>query len=216
MKNILVLTLIAIVGLVPGFVDAKITTPFEYDASDIQIKDYTLDFKDIEIILDVEVTKSTGTIEINFERNFFDSKYLGKDDSFTIIADGDLVSYTETQTTQNSRTIKMELVSGTKQVEIFGTHLKGITANIPESKSVVKSTIEIIDQSQRINELVNENKQLKSENEALKEENKHLDSRIFELENLVSALKIQVNNLNTIITEQVKVIYNWVLGNSLT
>ena len=50
----------------------------------------------------------------------------------------------------------------------------------------------------------------------LKEENKELDGRIFELQNLVSALETQVSNLNTIVTEQLNVIYNWVLGYTIS
>jgi uncharacterized coiled-coil protein SlyX len=46
----------------------------------------------------------------------------------------------------------------------------------------------------------------------LKKENERLDSRIFELENLISALEQQVGNLNVLVLEQVNVIYKWVLG----
>jgi len=37
----------------------------------------------------------------------------------------------------------------------------------------------------------------------LKKENERLDSRIFELENLISALQQQVGNLNALVLEQV-------------
>ena len=98
--------------------------------------------------------------------------------------------------------------------EIFGTHLKGIIAQSP----IIEVTEEIptkVEQTGKINELIEENQVLHEENNILKEENEKLDGRIFELENLVSALEVQVTNLNTIVTEQIKVIYNWVLGYSI-
>ena len=140
---------------------------------------------------------------------------MNQDDEFTIIADGEIVYYEEIKTTSELRKIKFNLTSEVDLVEIFGTELKGITNSpVVEIPEEIPST-QIIEDTEKINELELENQKLKDENEFLKEENERLDGRIFELENLVSALEIQVNNLNSIVTEQVKVIYNWVLGYSI-
>jgi len=216
-KKILSLVLaITFMGFLIGDSRAEISTPFEYSTTGVEIVDFDLDFKDIEVILDVQVTELPATIEISFEREFFDSVYFDKNIEFTIIADGDIVYYEEIFSNSEIRTLKFNLSSDTELVEIFGTHLKGISAQtqtkiIPEEVPTME-----IEQTDKINELLDENKKLQEDNILLKEENKELDGRIFELENLVSALKTQVSNLNTIVTEQVNVIYNWVLGYSIS
>ncbi|MGQ0791067.1 MAG: hypothetical protein ACT4NJ_02455, partial [Nitrosopumilaceae archaeon] len=186
-----------------------------YTSTGVDIVDFELDFKDIEVMLDVQVTEIPSTLEITFEREFFDSTNLDQDSEFTIIADGDLVYYDEIVTNSKLRTLKFNLSSDVELVEIFGTQLKGIIAQSP----IIEVTEEIpttqVEQTGKINELIEENQVLREENNILKEENKKLDGRIFELENLVSALEVQVTNLNTIVTEQIKVIYNWVLGYSI-
>src|SRR3989304_5594779 len=200
-KLISVLATIVLLGTLTGVSEAKSSTPFGYTSTGVDIVDFELDFKDIEVMLDVQVTEVPSTLEITFEREFFDSTNLDQDSEFTIIADGDLVYYDEIVTNSKLRTLKFNLSSDVELVEIFGTHLKGIIAQDP----IIEVTEEIlttqVEQTGKINEL--------------KEENEELDGRIFELENLVSALEVQVTNLNTIVTEQIKVIYNWVLGYSI-
>jgi len=200
-----------LLGGLTGYSEAMKNLPFEYQASGIEITNFDLGFKDIEIILDVEVTEPLGIIEITFEREFFDSKLSENDQDFIIIADGELVSYQETQTTLQHRTLNFNLISGTDEVEIFGSQLMGLQIKETQPKKQEQPQL-FNDQSEKIDDLSIENKNLKTENEFLKEENERLDSRIFELQNLVSALEYQVSNLNAIVQEQVSVIYNWVLG----
>lgn len=213
-KLISVLATIVLLGTLTGVSEAKSSTPFGYTSTGVDIVDFELDFKDIEVMLDVQVTEIPSTLEITFEREFFDSTNLDQDSEFTIIADGDLVYYDEIVTNSKLRTLRFNLSSDVELVEIFGTHLKGIIAQSP----IIEVTEKIptkVEQTGKINELIEENQVLREENNILKEENKKLDGRIFELENLVSALEVQVTNLNTIVTEQIKVIYNWVLGYSI-
>ena len=213
-KLISVLATIVLLGTLTGVSEAKSSTPFGYTSTGVDIVDFELDFKDIEVMLDVQVTEIPSTLEITFEREFFDSTNLDQDSEFTIIADGDLVYYDEIVTNSKLRTLKFNLSSDVELVEIFGTRLKGIIAQSP----IIEVTEEIptkVEQTGKINELIEENQVLREENNILKEENEKLDGRIFELENLVSALEVQVTNLNTIVTEQIKVIYNWVLGYSI-
>jgi len=213
-KLISVLATIVLLGTLTGVSDAKSSTPFGYTSNGVDIIDFELDFKDIEVMLDVKVSEIPSTIEITFDREFFDSTNLDQDSEFTIIADGDLVYYDEIVTNSKLRTLKFNLSSDVELVEIFGTHLKGITAQAP----IIEVTQEIrttqVEQTGKINELIEQNQVLHEENNILKEENKKLDSRIFEPENLVSALEEQVTNLNTIVTKQIIVIYNWVLDYS--
>jgi len=206
------IALLTLVSSLFATTEAMKSTPFDYEVSGLEITNFELDFNDIEIILDVRVIEPLGTIEISFEREFFDSKFLGADEDFTIIADGELVYYTKVQNSLEHRTIKFNIPSGTTKVEIFGTQLMGLEMN--QAKPSKQDTSQIFqDQSDKFNGLSIENEQLKEENEFLKKENERLDSRIFELENLVSALEQQVGNLNALVLEQVNVIYKWFLGN---
>ncbi len=214
-KNLSILAIILIGGTLIGFSEAELSTPFDYSTTGVEIKDFDLDFNDIEVMLDVEVTEIPATIEITFEREFFDSTKMEEDTEFTIIADGELIYYDEIVTNYKLRTIKFNLPSDVELVEIFGTQLKGITTKTPIIEVSEKTSIIYVDKTDEINDLVNENQMLREENILLKEKNDELDDRIFELENLISALEAQVNNLNTIVTEQLKVIYNWVLGYSV-
>jgi len=214
-KLISLLAIIVLLGTITGISEAKLSTPFVYSSTGVDVVDFELDFKDIEVMLYVQVNDIPSTLEITFERNFFDSTNFDQDSEFTIIADGDLVNYEETATNSNLRTIKFNLSSNVELVEIFGTQLKGITTQSPINEVTEEISTAQDEQTVKINELIKENKVLHEENNILKEENEKLDGRIFELENLVSALEVQVTNLNTIVTEQIKVIYNWVLGYSI-
>ena len=207
---------IVLIGTLTSFSEAKLFAPFDYSTSGVEITDFNLDFKDIEIMLDVKTTELPSTVVITFERDFFDSKKMNQDIEFTIIADGDLVHYEEIITDSEQRTIQFNLRSEVELVEIFGTHLKGLTAQSPiiEVPEEIPSS-QAIEDAEKIKNLELENEKLKHENEILVKENEELDGRIFELENLVSALEVQVHNLNSIVTEQIKVIYNWVLGSSI-
>jgi hypothetical protein len=213
-KILSVIAGIMLIGTITGFSEAKLNTPFGYNTSGVEIIDFNLDFKNIEVILDVKTTQLPATVEITFERDFFDSTKMNQDIEFTIIADGNLVYYEETNTNSEIRTIKFNLTNEVELVEIFGTQLKGMTTHVPLVVSKDDPSTIVVDQ-EKINELELENQKLIEENDLLKEENEELDGRIFELENLVSALEDQVSNLNSIVTEQVKVIYNWVLGYSI-
>lgn len=214
-KLILLLALIVLFGTITGISEAKSSTPFVYYSTGVDIVDFELDFKDIEVMLDVQVTEIPSTIEITFEREFFDSTNLDQDSEFTIIADGDLVNYEEIVTNSKIRTLKFNLSSDVELIEIFGTNLKGFTVQSPINEVTEEISTVQAEQTTKINELLDENQVLRQENNILKGENEKLDGRIFELENLVSALEVQVSNLNTIVTEQIKVIYNWVLGYSI-
>lgn len=209
------LAVFALVGMLAGVADAKIATPFEYNTDGVEITNYELDNNDMVLALDVKVTDTKGSLELTLDRNLIDSKYNGKDDSFLVIADGDEVLYKETKT-QKSRTLKFSLSPDVELVEIFGSHVKGITfaqyeqpvINI-QNDQLQKIVTENSILKEKNTKLLNEIDQLKAENDVLKKENKKLDSRIFELENLTSAMDKKVKDLNAIVSEQVKTMFKW-------
>ena len=107
-KGILsVILAITLMGVLIGDSRAETNTPFDYSTTGVEIVDFNLDFKDIEVILDVEVEDLPATIEISFEREFFDSVNNGKNNEFTIIADGDILYYEEIFSNSEIRTLNV-------------------------------------------------------------------------------------------------------------
>ena len=64
---------------------------------------------------------STGKLDVQFDRTFFDSIYDGVDDSFFILTDGDETNSRETQTNSQSRILSIDVPSGTEELEIIGS-----------------------------------------------------------------------------------------------
>ncbi|KEQ56901.1 hypothetical protein AAA799N04_00571 [Marine Group I thaumarchaeote SCGC AAA799-N04] len=93
----------------------------DYTVSGMSVSGIEPDPDFISLILSVDVTDSPGVLDITFDRTFFDSIYEGADDDFIILADGDEPNFSETKTTSQSRTLSIELPSGTEEVEIIGS-----------------------------------------------------------------------------------------------
>ncbi len=104
----------------------------DYTVTGMTVSGVEADLDFISLILTVDVTDSPGTLDITFDRSFFDYIFEGLDDDFIILADGDEPSYTETDTTTQSRTLSIELPSGTEEVEIIGS-VFGDTAPVEET-----------------------------------------------------------------------------------
>ena len=94
----------------------------EYEATGMTVSGIEADTDFISLILTVDVTASSGTLDITLDRSFFDSTYQGLDDDFIVIADGGLEPiFTESETTSQSRTLSIGLPSGTQELEIIGS-----------------------------------------------------------------------------------------------
>jgi len=85
------------------------------------------------LIFTVDVTDSSGTLDITFDRSFFDSTFEGLDDPFLVLIDDipEDSSFTETETTSQSRTLSIVLSAGTETVEIIGS-VFGESASVEE------------------------------------------------------------------------------------
>jgi len=75
----------------------------------------------MSLIFSVDVVDLTGTLDVTFERTFFDSIYDGDDDLFFILADGDEAISEEIKTTSQSRSLSIKVPSGTEELEIIGS-----------------------------------------------------------------------------------------------
>ena len=93
----------------------------EYVGNGVTVNGIESDLDFISLIFSIDVTNSSGVLEVTFERSFFDSVYMGSDDEFIVLADGDEPSYSEIETTATSRTLSITLPSGTEEVEIIGS-----------------------------------------------------------------------------------------------
>jgi len=93
----------------------------EYDVTGMTISSIEADTDFISLILTVDVTASNGILDIVLDRSFFDSTFEGLDDDFIILADGEEPTFSETNTTSESRTLRIELSAGNEEIEIIGS-----------------------------------------------------------------------------------------------
>ncbi|EIJ64985.1 hypothetical protein BD31_I0755 [Candidatus Nitrosopumilus salaria BD31] len=105
---------------IPVDVDGT-TYDVEYTATGMTVSSIEADLDFVSLILTVDVTDSSGTLDITLDRAFFDSTFDGFDDDFIVLVDGDEPSFTETENTSQSRTLSIELPSGTEEIEIIGS-----------------------------------------------------------------------------------------------
>jgi len=93
----------------------------DYTVTGMTVSGIEPDLDFVSLIFTVDVTDSSGTFDITFDRSFFDSTFEGLDDDFIILADGDEPNFSETETTSQSRTLSIQLPAGTEEVEIIGS-----------------------------------------------------------------------------------------------
>ena len=112
-----------------------------YTGTEMTVSGIEADTDFISLILTVDVTGSSGTLDITFDRSFFDSIYNEADDDFIILIDGDEPTFTETQTNSISRTLSIELPAGSEEVEIIGSSFNNSVAEeTPVEETPVEET----------------------------------------------------------------------------
>ena len=113
--------------------------PFDipYTSTGLSVYEIESDTDSMSLIFYVDVTDSTGKLNVTFDREFFDSIYSGEDDLFFVLADGDETVSREIQTTSNSRSLSIDVPSGTEELEIIGS-VFGITTELP---SVIEAPV---------------------------------------------------------------------------
>jgi len=112
-----------------------------YTGTEMTVSGIEADTDFISLILTVDVTGSSGTLDITFDRSFFDSIYNEADDDFIILVDGDEPTFTETQTNSVSRTLSIELPVGSEEVEIIGSSFdNSVAEETPVAETPVEET----------------------------------------------------------------------------
>jgi len=193
--------------------DADASLPFEISESGVTIESYQLDTEMYSIILKVDVSDTEGTLEMTFDREFFDAVYQDQDDTFLVIADGDLVAYEETKTTQ-SRTITLNLISDVDEIEIFGSHLMGKTVEDNNIISKIQEqNVQLLDEKELLTKQVSamstELEDMKVQENLLQEENEKLGKTIFAPDNLMKETEVQANNFGSAVMEQINAFTTW-------
>jgi len=112
-----------------------------YNAKDVTVFEVVPNSDEVELIFEVDVTSPIATLELTIPRELLDATEDGEDAPFFVIADGDLVTFSEKKATDTTRTLFIQLSPGTSELEIFGTHLVGKTF---EDVSVEEDTEEEI------------------------------------------------------------------------
>ena len=93
----------------------------QYSSTGMSVTGIESDTESMSLIFSVDVVDLSGTLDVTFERMFFDSIYDGADDLFFILADGDEAVFEETETTSQSRSLSIKVPSGTEELEIIGS-----------------------------------------------------------------------------------------------
>ena len=92
-----------------------------YDAAGMTVSGVAADLDLISLILTVDVPEPQATLDITFDRMFFDSVIDGQDYGFLVLSDGDNANFVESQADSTSRTLSISLPIGTEEVEIVGS-----------------------------------------------------------------------------------------------
>lgn len=114
-----------------------------YNAKDVTVFEVVPNPDEAELIFEVDVTSPIATLELIIPRELLDATEDGEDAPFFVIADGDLVTFSEKKATDTTRTLFIQLSPGTSELEVFGTHLVGKTfESMPAEDNVEEETPE--------------------------------------------------------------------------
>ena len=93
----------------------------DYTATGMTLNSIDADLEFTSLILSVDVPGPAGVLDITFERSFFDSTFEGFDEEYFVLVDQDEGNFSETETTSQSRTLSINLPSGSEEIEIIGS-----------------------------------------------------------------------------------------------
>ena len=114
-----------------------------YKIDGAHITQFNTDYNSMSVIFDVDVIENQGILEITFARDFFDAVFNGTDVDFIVVVDGDEYIDSEIKTTTNSRTLSIELPTGTEEIEIVGTSLSRTIVPILDPAPGIKFILQL-------------------------------------------------------------------------
>jgi hypothetical protein len=115
------------------------TYQIHYEAKDSQIHSVVVNKESQSLVFSVSATSGIASIQLTLPRELIDATQSdGADDKFIILVDGTFAAETETNPSSLTRTILIPLTVDSKEVEIIGTHLGGIS-NIKNNTTLIPS-----------------------------------------------------------------------------
>ena len=98
------------------------TYSVNYEATGLTVDDLSADTNTATLSAFVTSTDVDGTLQISLDRAFFDSKTsTGDDDDFFVVLDGGTEGTFTEQKTDTTRTLTINVPSGTSSIDIIGT-----------------------------------------------------------------------------------------------
>ena len=113
----------------------------EYSVQGMTVTGIESDNESMSLIFFVDVTDLTGTLNVEFDRAFFDSVYDGVDDSFFVLSDGIESVFEETETKEQSRTLSVTVPYGTEELEIIGSVFDSYVEEVIVEEVIVEEVI---------------------------------------------------------------------------
>jgi len=114
----------------------------DYTATGMTVSGVEVDLESFSLIFAVDAS-STGTLDVVLDRTFFDALYDDNgvivDDEFFILADDDYSNFIEIETTDQSRTLSVEVPAGTLDIEIIGTIFNTVPDTTDDSAAADKA-----------------------------------------------------------------------------
>ncbi len=94
-----------------------------YNANGVKIQDIEPNPTYDELVITVQVSSPTASLDLTIPRALLDSKQNNSDIPFIAVVDGTLANVEEKTPTLTTRTVSLQLTPDNKQIEIIGTYL---------------------------------------------------------------------------------------------
>ena len=113
------------VGIIDSVVTATTVTVqdsndlISYEIMNAKLVNVIPDLDAVSLLLYIETTDE-GSITLTIPRSVLDASINGGDDEFFVLVDGEEVDFEETRTSED-RTLTIDFLAGTEQIEIIGT-----------------------------------------------------------------------------------------------
>ncbi len=118
-----------------------------YNANGVKIQDIEPNPTYDELVITVQVSSPTASLDLTIPRALLDSKQNNSDIPFIAVVDGTLANVEEKTPTSTTRTVSLQLTPGNKQIEIIGTYLVvpgpngGMTKNQSQSTGTIQPIV---------------------------------------------------------------------------
>lgn len=121
-----------------------VTREVTYEATGLTVEGIEADTNTATLSVLVTTTDVEGTLMIELNRSFFDSKTDGADDDFLVLADTEEAIFVD-ENTDTTRTLTITVPSGTNSVDIISLGTTNFGSGEPESETPLEEPAETSD-----------------------------------------------------------------------